>query len=125
MKMKHRKIIIFSLVLFAFITLVATTFEVLGSDKKYLGIFYLIVMLYGVGIEVTVLMLLGLYHLLKGRIFKRVPGKMPVVEEAWKQQQIRRQHLGKAYLLSAGLVLLIGFSTCLGGAYLLAEVFSK
>lgn len=108
-----------------FITLVATFASKQGDVGNFSGFAFMIIMLCGVGVEVAILLILGSFFLLKGRIIKRDPGKMPVMTPSDMQQNKDHRMRGKKYLLYAGLVLLIGCSICLGGAFSLAGFNSK
>jgi hypothetical protein len=123
MKNKGTLLLVFGILLF--IAVLATVLSLQGDGGNYSGLAFMIIMLYGVGIEVAVLLVLGTVLLLRGQIIKRDPGKMPVMTAADLQQNQERRMRGKRYLLYAGLVLLIGFSLCLGGTYTIAEFYPK
>jgi len=78
----------------------------LGSKDMYAAVGYAIFMAYAIGLEVLVLMVLGLLWALR-RINPEEPDRM-------KTQS-------KHFFLAALIVLLVGFSLCFGGGALIGE----
>lgn len=78
-----------------------------GSPNNYSGVGYMMVMMVGIGVEIFMLLLIGLvlyFRKREGDDELIRAGKVPV----HKQQ-------GNAFFLAIGLVLMVGVSLCFGG----------